>query len=136
MSAKGIKLNNPFDIELSNIPWQGLVTPGSDPVFCEFVDAVHGLRAGFIDLKVKINEKLDTISKIITKFAPPSENDTESYIANVSAMTGIDKDAQLTQTNIQAVGLAIIHQEVGSCPYTDDEMVVRGCGIVLRLQVT
>ena len=64
MTARGINLNNPFDIEKSSIQWQGLVYPGRDLVFCEFIDGMHGLRAGFIDLKTKINEKIDTIAKI------------------------------------------------------------------------
>ncbi len=122
MTAKGVTLNNPFDIEKSKIQWRGLVTPGSDLIFCEFIDAVHGLRAGFIDLKTKINEKIDTISKIVYKFAPPSENNTVQYIANVAAMTGIGKDQELFQKDIKAVGLAIIHQEIGYCPYSDDEI--------------
>lgn len=119
MTAKGIKLNNVFDIEKSNIQWQGLVE-GTDSVFCTFSSPVYGLRAGFIDLKTKINEKIDTITKIITKFAPPNENDTVAYIAAVSKRTGIGRDKELFQKDIKAVGLAIIYQEIGSCPYDDE----------------
>jgi hypothetical protein len=37
-----------------------------------------------------------TISQLITSWAPPSQNDTSSYISNVSSWTGFDANAPLS----------------------------------------
>lgn len=119
MTAKGIELNNPFDIEQDGITWQGMVVPSSDKVFCQFTTPVMGIRAGFIDLKSAISEGHNTITKIVTRFAPPSENNTIAYIADVAKWSGIDKDAVLQLSDIKAVGVAMMKQEVGTLPYSD-----------------
>ncbi len=119
MTAKGILLNNPFDIEEQGIPWFGLVKPSSDATFCQFQTPIMGIRAGFVDLKTAISKGHNTIRLIVTRFAPPNENDTIKYIANVAAWSGIDKDEVLQLSNIKAVGLAMMHQEVGQFPYDE-----------------
>jgi len=67
-------------------------------------------------------DKLDTISKIISKYAPPKnskgekENDTESYIRNVSKWSGIDANQPIDvhDPNVMAkIVSAIIRQEGG-----------------------
>lgn len=117
--TKGERLHNPFDLEKNpNIEWNGQLLPGSDNVFCEFVDDIHGIRAGFIDIKNAIKEGRDTLELLIQAYAPPSENDTESYISNVSAWTGIDKAALLQPSNIYAVGIAILRREQGAARYS------------------
>jgi len=118
--TRGYFLNNPFNIEQSNIQWQGMVQPSSDPVFCQFSTPLYGLRAGFIDLKSQLNGRFDTITKLITKYAPPSENNTAAYITAVSTDTGIDPNATLQYADLKAVGLAIIKHEQGCMIYADD----------------
>ena len=39
---------------------------------------------------------LGTIEKIIAQWAPPTENDTESYISNVERWSGVPKNKVLT----------------------------------------
>lgn len=41
-----------------------------------------------------------TLAELITSWAPPSENDTASYIANVSASTGFDPNAPLSSLSV------------------------------------
>ena len=41
-----------------------------------------------------------TLAQLITSWAPPSENDTATYIANVSASTGFDPNAPLSSLSV------------------------------------
>lgn len=51
------------------------------------------------DLTVKISRGMD-LRSLITQYAPPSQNDTETYIRNVSTWTGLPTDVPLN--NLQA----------------------------------
>jgi hypothetical protein len=44
-----------------------------------------------------------TVSQLLTSWAPPSENDTASYIASVSAQTGYDPNAPLSSLGTPGV---------------------------------
>lgn len=76
--------NNPANIRSSKVNnWIGQV--GSDNGFCVFDTREHGLRALVILLCNYINVlKLHSVSQIISRFAPPLENDTRNYISYVS----------------------------------------------------
>jgi hypothetical protein len=41
-----------------------------------------------------------TVAQLLTSWAPPSENDTAAYIANVSASTGFDPNAPLSSLSV------------------------------------
>ena len=84
--------NNPLNIRDTNIPWQGAV--GSNGGFETFSNAEYGYRAATKNLYTS-QEKHgnDTLAKVITRWAPPSENDTAAYIARVAADTGVDPNA-------------------------------------------
>jgi hypothetical protein len=43
-----------------------------------------------------------TLAQLITSWAPPSENNTAAYIANVSATTGFDPNAPLSSLSVAA----------------------------------
>lgn len=84
---RGIVNNNPGNLRIG-IPWQGLKLglPGG---FCSFVNLAYGIRAMAKDLTTKISsDGLNTIALEVAKYAPPSENDTASYISKVSGYTG------------------------------------------------
>lgn len=80
--SRGIRNNNPFNIRKSHSRWQGLV-PSSDPEFCQFSTMKYGARAGLVLLRNYIKRGFDTPTKIINRFAPSTENDTDSYIRHV-----------------------------------------------------
>lgn len=92
---RGIRNNNPLNIRIGNT-WLGEVTNPSDNEFEQFVHVCYGLRAGFILLKRYINRyKLNTIEKIISRWAPHNENNTRSYINQVARGMNIDPDTPL-----------------------------------------
>ena len=74
--------NNPFNIRYnSRNMWLGL---DQNPVyrgFCNFVDIKYGIRAACYLLMVSYRKNgVLTISEIISRFAPSTENDTDRYI--------------------------------------------------------
>lgn len=79
MAIRGIRNNNPFNIKKSNYKWIGKVE-SSDPVFEQFKDLKYGCRAGLKLLLNYVRKGFDTPSKIIHRFAPTSENNTNNYI--------------------------------------------------------
>lgn len=108
----GIRQNNPGDLR-TGTGWMGEVS--SDNGFALFKDLSYGLRALAVDLSNKIKEGYDTITEIITRYAPPSENDTFSYIESVSAQTGWNQDQviEFNYDNLSLLMRAIITHELG-----------------------
>lgn len=92
---RGIRNNNPLNIRVGNM-WMGEVAEPTDKEFEQFIDIFYGLRAGFIILKRYIERyHLCTIRKIVTRWAPPAENNTNNYVALVVAKTGIHADQEI-----------------------------------------
>ena len=56
---------------------------GSYKGFCVFHNQTYSIRACYVLLVNYIKQGYDTVGKIITRFAPPSENNTEAYIKYV-----------------------------------------------------
>jgi hypothetical protein len=101
----GIRINNPGNIRDEGISWQGLV--GSEEGFCQFDSPVSGLRAMMLNLRnMQILHGCQSITDIITRYAPPSENDTEAYIDAVAETTGWDDDEFINLKSLPLVTLA------------------------------
>jgi hypothetical protein len=128
---RGIRNNNPGNEEVEiGVVWQGQV--GTDANFVIFADTTWGLRALAKDLTTKITvDGLTTISQIITDYAPPSENDTASYIASVASDTGFGANDILTADpdTLAALVRAIVNHENGDGPssqYVSDADIQTG----------
>jgi hypothetical protein len=108
----GIRNNNPGNIRPGD-NWVGMI--GTANNFVVFKDMDYGFRALAVDLANKINKGYDTITKIITRYAPPSENDTASYINAVSMSTGFGVNQQLTAdfNTLKKLMIAISQHEIG-----------------------
>lgn len=118
---RGIRNNNPLNIRKGN-NWQGERSPQSDKEFEQFESMTMGVRAGLKILRNYItgydghHQPMDTIEKIITRWAPPSENNTRKYIERVSALTGIHPRQTLwfnRRRDIIAIVDAMIRVECG-----------------------
>lgn len=93
--TRGDKLNNPGNI-VHGDPWQGLADDQPDPKFAKFKSPVWGFRAMAVTLVAyQDRHKLNTIRGIITRWAPPTENNTAAYIYAVSKETGFGADDAL-----------------------------------------
>jgi hypothetical protein len=109
----GLRNNNPGDFRTGE-PWQGAI--GSEGGFITFKDISWGLRALALDIINNVNKGVDTIRAFITKYAPPSENDTAGYINFVSAYTSLSPDVQLgtDPDTVFSLMRAIISKELGA----------------------
>lgn len=122
LSARGTRNNNPGNIRISDDHWQGAI--GDDGAFVRFATPELGVRAMTRNLMTYANrDGLNTIRGIITKWAPPSDNnDTEAYINDTVKAMGVTPDTELDLTNPEVMGSlvkAMITKEVGGMPYTD-----------------
>ena len=89
---RGLRNNNPGNIRRNSDVFQGENT-SSDKEFKQFKSMAYGYRAIFKILSNYYrNYKLDTIRKMIGRWAPENENDTEAYIKAVSDYAGIPAD--------------------------------------------
>ena len=90
---RGIRNNNPLNIRVGN-NWQGEVSQPTDHTFEQFKEMKYGVRAAFIILRNYINRhKLNTIPKVISRWAPSNENNTSTYVYAVEkySMIGINE---------------------------------------------
>ena len=94
MTARGIRNANPLNIRKSGDVFEGEVVPSTDNSFKRFETAAYGYRAAFKILRTYVTKYgLNTIRKMITRWAPPEDgNHTENYIKVVSERSGIPAD--------------------------------------------
>ncbi len=89
---RGLRNNNPGNIRRNSDVFQGEKT-SSDKEFKQFKSMAYGYRAIFKILSNYYrNYKLDTIRKMIGRWAPENENNTKAYIKAVSDYAGIPAD--------------------------------------------
>lgn len=92
---RGFRNHNWLNIRLSdNNTWQGEVV-GSDNAFETFSSPEYGIRAAAKLVTNYYNSGLNTISKIINKWAPTNENDTQNYINIVASRMNIDPNKKI-----------------------------------------
>ncbi len=120
-TPRGIRNNNPLNIRKSKDKWKGLRAQQQDAAFCQFENMEWGWRAAFwlLTRTYYHTYRLFTIRTIVQKWAPPHENNTASYIANVSKMTGIGADEPIGIPSDQParwmmLGAAMAIQENGT----------------------
>lgn len=118
LTPRGIRNNNPGNIEwIENTAsrWRGMVA--RDGRYGVFDTPQNGIRAIGGELRASIR-KGQTLQQAIHEWAPPVENDTDSYTAHVSKLTGYAPSLKLTAAMVPAVAGAIILHENGQIPYS------------------
>lgn len=90
-SPRGIRNFNPGNIRhVKGTRWQGMSANQNDPAFVQFTGAQWGIRALARTLiTYQDKHQLRTIRQIIGRWAPPNENNTESYIRQVATRVGV-----------------------------------------------
>ena len=121
-SPRGIHNNNPLNIRKSSDSWRGAT--GDDGEFVTFDSPVFGIRAA-TKILITYKEKygLNTVAEIISRWAPPSENDTTSYIESVSRRVGVGRNEQLLISDLPELIKAMIQHENGVQPYADETIL-------------
>ena len=140
-TPRGIRNNNPGNIRWGD-DWKGLVPQAqrTDKDFCQFYDIKWGIRAL---VKVLLNYRkrpgmpgvgnsgIDTVREIISRWAPPNENNTEAYIQSVAKACGVKPNDAIDLTDktlMLNMVKAIIQHENGIQPYTD-AILLDGIGL-------
>lgn len=95
-TPRGILNCNPLNIRHNRDRFQGEVVPGRDRSFKQFSSMAYGYRAAFVVLGSYLACGKNTIEKIVRSWAPPTENNTSSYIAHVEQRSGVSRDKVLT----------------------------------------
>ena len=119
----GERNNNPGNLRLTSVPWEGQASAQPGP-FVVFTSPVYGIRALAKNILTYYQQYgLDTISSIISRWAPASENNTSSYIQAVSQSMGVSPDVPLQLSNpviLQNLVRAIIQHENGRVIYSQN----------------
>lgn len=128
MASRGIRNNNPGNIRHGDA-WQGLAEKQTDSSFCMFRSAEYGIRAlAKVLLNYECKYGLNTVRKIIGRYAPVEENDTAAYVASVAGQLGVGADEAIEvadKTTLLVLVKAIIRHENGEQPYSN-EILIKG----------
>ena len=124
--TRGLRNNNPLNIRrVAGTRWKGQSSFQGDKDFVQFERMEWGIRAAFVLLRTyAIKYKANCIQDIITRWAPPSENDTEKYIKNVCLWSGLGGLQRLTEEDWPKLVLAMARQECGAL--LSEEIINRG----------
>lgn len=114
---RGIRNNNAGNLIITNDRWSGMIDPtiAVDKKFVTFSTFEHGIRAMIKDLLNDINKGKNTIEKIITEYAPKTENNTTAYINSVSKNLNIKPTSVITPNynTLKTLSKAIVLVENG-----------------------
>lgn len=97
-TPRGLRNNNPLNIRHNADTFQGEIK-GNDKSFKTFSSMPYGYRAAFVTLATYLSRGWNTIEKIISRWAPPNENNTQAYIATVVKYSGVTAEKVLTPSD-------------------------------------
>ena len=100
--TRGIRNNNPLNIRHSADRWEGARPEQTDKSFVQFTTMEYGYRAAWKTLESywKYFHRLPkpfNVRNIISRWAPPTENDTDAYIRTVLRLTSLGGNENLPQ---------------------------------------
>ena len=119
---RGTRNYNPLNIRRSKDRWQGVRVEQKDSAFVQFETMAYGYRAVWKTLESYWKyfhsvRQLFSVNTIITRWAPPNENDTKSYIHTVLRLSGLGGKENLPQPSqgVVALWLLIAFKKTDSC---------------------
>jgi hypothetical protein len=139
LPPRGYRNFNPGNVRKGQ-DWQGLVPANmnADKEFDAFVSPEMGFRALCrILLNYRRKHGLKTVAGIISRWAPPNENDTAKYISFVCASVGVGPDEELRfdRQQLFLLAKAIARKENGRRPeggdWFSDAQILAGVDLAL-----
>jgi hypothetical protein len=120
-----LNYNNPGNIEKQvGTIWKGSIIPGDSTRFVTFQTPGYGYRALFKVLITNLYQGNNTVSGIITEYAPSGDgNNTANYINFITNTTGIPPNEVISlqeSDKIYRLAYAIARFETGTTPVTSD----------------
>ena len=109
-----IAKNNIFNIRAGRAQWLGMT--GTRKGFVEFDTQEHGIRAWLVLMRnYRRRYGCRTIRQIVTRFAPPTENQTERYIRYCCQVVMISDTKDITKDiEYCMLGVAMARMETGT----------------------
>lgn len=118
LGPRGIRNHNPGNIRRTSDAWQGMAPVQTDAAFVQFLAPEYGIRALAKVLVNYSSRGLRTVRQIIGTWAPPNENDTGAYVAQVARALGVGPDDPIdVRARLPQLVPAIIRHENGQQPY-------------------
>lgn len=102
-APRSVRNNNPGNIEDGEFARSLPGYKGSDGRFAVFETPEAGEQAQAALLQSYGRRGFNTVSKIINRWAPPSENDSAGYASFVAQKLGVSPDQQLDMSNPQVI---------------------------------
>jgi len=130
-TPRGIRNHNPGNIERTKpaTPWQGIASEQTDDRFVVFKAPEWGIRAiARILISYQDKHGLNSVRRIINRWAPPVENDTASYVLSVAKRLNVNPDQSISvyeYDTMRTLVEAIIRHENGVQPY-DEALIKKG----------
>lgn len=131
-SVRGIRNNNPGNLGFAG--QRGASRENGNGRFASFGTPEEGLGAMSKQLDLHFSGKsakakeagrpLQSITDIVTAWAPPNENNTAKYIADISKQLGVSPTARLNMNDPKtkmAFMKSIVQKENGGNPYSDEQ---------------
>ena len=95
-ATRGLRNNNPLNIEWNSTNWQGEIKPSSDSRFAQFVSMPYGYRAAFKTIRTYITKHgVKTVQDIIHRW----DSGAKTYVSNVCKWTGFSPDKVINPDN-------------------------------------
>lgn len=110
--VRGVRTNNPLNLSFANQP----NAIGTDGRFAVFQTPEEGVAASVRQLQLYGQRGLNTIDQIVSRWAPPSENNTPAYIQAVAQRVGVSPNQEIDLSNpniMRRLVNAMSVQEVG-----------------------
>ena len=138
---RGIRNNNPGNLRRlgakAGVPqlWNGEIpyAQSKDASFSQFSEMKFGVRAMMKDIYGDYNRGLKTVQSLIGNYAPPNENNTIAYIANVAKNLGTAATTvfELTEESMLILCKAIVAVENGAsaASYVSDKDYTDGLAL-------
>lgn len=122
---RGIRNNNPLNIRIGNT-WLGEVPNPTESEFEQFVSIRYGLRAAFVILRRYIRRyQRNTPARIISSWAPSSENNTEKYINTVCKRSGIAPGETIDYDDVDKMVRLVAAMAFVECGQEIDPEIIR-----------
>lgn len=123
-----VKNNNPLNIRFNPAnKWTGQTGQDSKG-FVVFSNPVYSVRAVFKLLNTYATKGVTTLEQIISRYAPPNENDTENYIKFVSTQLGIPRNTKIMPDLYPALIKVMSKMESGQ--YLPDNLILHARSLV------
>lgn len=126
-APRGIRNNNPGNLQQSDVQWEGK-TASTDPRYESFATPEAGIRALALNAQHLQANGAQTVTDLISKWAPASENGqakTQAYIGAVAQAMGVSPTDNVNlqdPATLTAFTNAVISHENGANPYRPEQV--------------